>query len=660
MKNARNNAQENAQANTPSSAGHCSLGERVRAWWRGLPLMRAFACYTVACIVVAGVISFGVMVVCLEAYNYLDRIESAGRVEVDSGPYVYDEAGSELVPAVSIDLANGFGDRILFLGLRDGAGRASVEGGAEVIRADNERKVVYATMELLKSDPELEILDWGGNYTESDAREASGNPYDPEPIDPADLAAYDAHERADRVPVTDSLDGTLGRLDTMDDGTLVSNVGYYVKQADAAAESLPMLALRVTAGFAPFVVLGVCAVVAFRRFYRMRLAEPLAVLHAAADRIAAQDLDGTVGEVRGREFGTLAEAFERMRASLEQAQRELWETAEARRRLNAAFAHDLRTPVTVLKGTLEMARASRELPVGCCEETGGQEPRGGGAGEAGLRGGEDTATHGAAGVSALPAAPAATGAPAAADASAAPMVRAVDDAVLDTLTTQVNRLEAYAQAMTGITKLEDRPVHREPVEFDELCDELVGSARPVVERAGLQLHVACADERSGGVGPTCTDGASVAQAEDSVAPSGTVCGAGTLEPCEADAEPLLVDVPLVDEVLGNLVDNACRYAAGEIVLEVRVRAAGDGAALELTVADDGPGFSAEALRHGCDAFFGEAKSAEHFGLGLAIAAALVHLHGGALTLANAPIGGTRVTATFDVEVPRSGDSRDRR
>ena len=62
-------------------------------------------------------------------------------------------------------------------------------------------------------------------------------------------------------------------------------------------------------------------------------------------------------------------------------------------------------------------------------------------------------------------------------------------------------------------------------------------------------------------------------------------------------------MPLVDEVLGNLVGNACRYAAGEVVLEVRVRAAGDGAALELTVADDGPGFSAEALRHGCDAFF---------------------------------------------------------
>lgn len=654
MKNARGNTQKNTQAsaraNTPSGAARPSLGRRVRAWWRGLPLMRAFACYTVACIAAAGAISLGVMVVCLEAYNHLDRIEGADRVEVDSGPYVYDEATAELVPAVSIDLANGFGDRILFLGLRGGAGRASVEGGAEVIRADNDRRVVYATMDLLKSDPELEILDWGGNYTESDAREAGGNPYDPEPIDPAGLASYDACERADRVPVTDSLDGTLGRLDTMDDGMLVSNVGYYVKQAAATVESLPMLALRLVAGFAPFVVLGACAVVAFRRFYRRRLAEPLAVLHVAADRIAAQDLDGTVGEARGREFGTLAEAFERMRASLEQVQRELWETAEARRRLNAAFAHDLRTPVTVLKGTLEMAWASRVLPAGCRDGSEGRGPQGA-AREAGLPSGENTAASGVPGVSAEPAASAAP---------AAHTVRAVDDAVLDTLTAQVDRLEAYAQAMTGITKLEDRPVHREPVGFDELCDELAGSARPVVERAGLRLRVACADERPGGTGPACDDAAPSAPAAGSADPPVAARGMGATEWRGVDAEPLLLDVSLVDEVLGNLVGNACRYAADEVALGVRVRAAGRDAVLELTVADDGPGFSPEALRHGCDAFFGEAKSAEHFGLGLAIAATLARLHGGTVTLANGAVCGARATATFDVEVPRSGDSGDRR
>lgn len=35
---------------------------------------------------------------------------------------------------------------------------------------------------------------------------------------------------------------------------------------------------------------------------------------------------------------------------------ELWRQAEERRRLNAAFAHDLRNPITVLKGTVKMLR----------------------------------------------------------------------------------------------------------------------------------------------------------------------------------------------------------------------------------------------------------------------------------------------------------------
>ena len=40
-------------------------------------------------------------------------------------------------------------------------------------------------------------------------------------------------------------------------------------------------------------------------------------------------------------LGRLSETLEGMRASLLEAQRELWRTAEERRRLNAAFAHDL-------------------------------------------------------------------------------------------------------------------------------------------------------------------------------------------------------------------------------------------------------------------------------------------------------------------------------
>ena len=45
-----------------------------------------------------------------------------------------------------------------------------------------------------------------------------------------------------------------------------------------------------------------------------------------------------------------------MRAELLRTNRALWQQAEERRRLNAAFAHDLRNPITVLKGSVKLLR----------------------------------------------------------------------------------------------------------------------------------------------------------------------------------------------------------------------------------------------------------------------------------------------------------------
>jgi len=49
-------------------------------------------------------------------------------------------------------------------------------------------------------------------------------------------------------------------------------------------------------------------------------------------------------------MGKLCSSFEKMRSTLEENNLSMWRTSEERRRLNAAFAHDLRTPLTVLKG----------------------------------------------------------------------------------------------------------------------------------------------------------------------------------------------------------------------------------------------------------------------------------------------------------------------
>ena len=104
---------------------------------------------------------------------------------------------------------------------------------------------------------------------------------------------------------------------------------------------------------------------------------------------------------------------------------------------------------------------------------------------------------------------------------------------------------------------------------------------------------------------------------------------------------LLLDISLVEEVLDNLLSNACGHARARVVLELGVKEG-----LIACVLDDGGGFSPEALQRGCEAFYGEAKSADHFGLGLNIASVLCGLHGGSLSLANAPQGGAAVRAVF--------------
>lgn len=91
-------------------------------------------------------------------------------------------------------------------------------------------------------------------------------------------------------------------------------------------------------------------------FYRWKLKEPFCILLEGTRRIQAHDLDFTLPVPSRDEPGQICAAFENMRLELLKTNRELWRQAEERRRLNAAFAHDLRNPITVLKGSLKLLR----------------------------------------------------------------------------------------------------------------------------------------------------------------------------------------------------------------------------------------------------------------------------------------------------------------
>ena len=76
----------------------------------------------------------------------------------------------------------------------------------------------------------------------------------------------------------------------------------------------------------------------------------VAILEGAVDRIGRKDLDFTVSYASEDEMGRLCASFEEMRKSLEENQKEMWKLVEDQKQLNAAFAHDLRTPLTVIRG----------------------------------------------------------------------------------------------------------------------------------------------------------------------------------------------------------------------------------------------------------------------------------------------------------------------
>lgn len=99
-----------------------------------------------------------------------------------------------------------------------------------------------------------------------------------------------------------------------------------------------------------------CLLLTGRAFYARELKEPIDTLMDAAKKISENQLDFEVYYYKQNELGKLCTSVNDMRRALFESNRELWRSLEERKRLNAAFSHDLRTPLTVLKGYAEYLR----------------------------------------------------------------------------------------------------------------------------------------------------------------------------------------------------------------------------------------------------------------------------------------------------------------
>jgi signal transduction histidine kinase len=112
---------------------------------------------------------------------------------------------------------------------------------------------------------------------------------------------------------------------------------------------------------------------------------------------------------------------------------------------------------------------------------------------------------------------------------------------------------------------------------------------------------------------------------------------------------VLVRVPLEDfeEMLGNLLDNACKWATSRVTISARV----EGGRATVDVDDDGRGLPAEMREQVLQRGVRADETAPGSGLGLAIVRDLADAYGGSIALEGSPDGGLRARLTLPAQSP---------
>jgi two-component system sensor histidine kinase TctE len=112
---------------------------------------------------------------------------------------------------------------------------------------------------------------------------------------------------------------------------------------------------------------------------------------------------------------------------------------------------------------------------------------------------------------------------------------------------------------------------------------------------------------------------------------------------------------LIDEILGNVVDNAIRYGPADGVVIARLSRDGESAVVDIE--DDGPGIPPAERQKVFERFYRISRpdGPEGSGLGLSIVRVLLYRMGGSVELGDSKrLGGLRVTMRFRLALRREG------
>jgi signal transduction histidine kinase len=186
---------------------------------------------------------------------------------------------------------------------------------------------------------------------------------------------------------------------------------------------------------------------------------------------------------------------------------------------------------------------------------------------------------------------------------------------LATLQKEVERIGHLVENVFAFARLErgGRPRHSDPMPFRSILDRIKGRLSDLADRNGMKLHV---------------------------------------EPSDAWDAVVAIDVSMVEQILVNLVDNACKFAKGHGAPILRLEAHRSGLEIHVAVQDQGPGIP-KPMRWWSPFFKSveqAADTAPGIGLGLAISQRFARAMGGRLVIENTQPG-ARVTLVLPIESP---------
>lgn len=283
-------------------------------------------------------------------------------------------------------------------------------------------------------------------------------------------------------------------------------------------------------------------------FYRNKIKTPLKELVKGSAMISKNDLEFSLNYSNKDELGTLCKEFEKMRKELAENNRCMWKLIEQEKTLKAAIAHDIRSPLTTLRGYQEMLLEF--VPDERLDKQRLME-------------------------------------------------------ILESGMTQIDRLNAFVDTMTNLSRLENREIQRRKLSLSQLTEEIRRTAEALLKDTGKNCSIILiSQDRS-----------------------------------------IYADQLMVLETAENLISNALRYAEKDVEVELAVSEA----YLEIIVSDDGNGFQDETEKAVKQYYHTNPQdNLIHFGLGLYLCRLYCEKHGGRLLVRNRKQGGAQVKAVFQI------------